>query len=94
MSDHFSLWREGRTRGVAVVSHDKVEVVGKGSIGRQDNAHYGGERTKKNEENSEPLRDFIFRARRLFFFYTIRNNYSRRRRQTHPFLKVFIIKSS
>lgn len=22
---------------------------------------------KKNEENSEPLRDFIFRARRLFF---------------------------
>lgn len=50
MSDHFSLWREGRTRGVAVVSHDKVEVVGKGekrgSIGRQDNAHYGGERTK------------------------------------------------
>lgn len=33
MSDHFSLWREGRTRGVAVVSHDKVEVVGKGKKG-------------------------------------------------------------
>lgn len=33
MSDHFSLWQEGRTRGVAVVSHDKVEVVGKGKKG-------------------------------------------------------------
>lgn len=62
----------------------------RGSIGRQDNAHYGGKRTKKTQNHW----DFIFRARRLFFLYTIRNNYSRRRRQTHPFLKVFIIKSS
>lgn len=59
-----------------MVSHDKVEVVGKGEKGGAE----AGQRTlwgredknlmKKNEENSEPLRDFIFRARRLFFFST------------------------
>lgn len=78
---------------------------GCGEGGKKGECREAGQRTlwgredktllKKNEENSEPLRDFIFRARRLFFFlYTIRNNYSRRRIQTYPFLKVFIIKSS
>lgn len=37
---------------------------------------------------------FSGRVDYYFFLYTIRNNYSRRRRHTHPFLKVFIIKSS
>lgn len=53
-----------------------------------------GERGQRKMKKTQNHWDFIFRARRLFFLYTIRNNYSRRRRQTHPFLKVFIIKSS
>lgn len=97
MSDHFSLWREGRKEELGEWQWSpmtKWRLWGRGKKGEHREA---GQRTlwgKEDEENSEPLRDFIFRARRLFFFYTIRNNYSRRRRQTHPFLKVFIIKSS
>lgn len=50
-----------------------------------------GERGQKcNEEKWRKHRT----TEGFYFLYTIRNNYSRRRRQTHPFLKVFIIKSS